>query len=266
MGRLAVEDGHRDEARAPPTLEGPLGEPRALSGACLPRSGSRGRYSRSAPSSRRGSRRCRRRAGRADRQGPHVVEAVDVVGVGVGEEQGVEARDARAQGLEAEFGPGVDDDLWRPFGFDRGSRPCIAYRGGRSRSRRDSGNRSPARRRLVPEPRKVLAWTESIAPKPLREHLAVGRYCCGKGGGDVVALGLDAHEVDVVLGHARHHRLDARLGVALEGRDLELARPPRSRARGRPRDSAARGRRWPRPTCARSSRGRWSPARGSART
>ena len=38
----------------------------------------------------------------------HVVEAHDVIGVGVREEYGVEAVDARAQGLSAEVGRGID--------------------------------------------------------------------------------------------------------------------------------------------------------------
>lgn len=44
------------------------------------------------------------------RQGPHVVEAADMIGVGVGEEEGIEARYPRAQGLQTELGAGIHDD------------------------------------------------------------------------------------------------------------------------------------------------------------
>ena len=44
-------------------------------------------------------------------EGAHVVEAQDVVGVGVGVEDGVDAGDAGAQGLGAEIGRGVDEDI-----------------------------------------------------------------------------------------------------------------------------------------------------------
>ena len=47
----------------------------------------------------------------ADVERPNVVETQDVVGMAVGEQDGVEAVEPGAQGLLAEVGSGVDDDV-----------------------------------------------------------------------------------------------------------------------------------------------------------
>ena len=47
----------------------------------------------------------------ANVEGANIVEAEDVVGVAVGEEDGVEAIEADAEGLLAKVGRGVDDDV-----------------------------------------------------------------------------------------------------------------------------------------------------------
>jgi hypothetical protein len=41
---------------------------------------------------------------------PHIVKAVEVVRVGMGKEYGVKRSKARGNGLEAEFGTGINDD------------------------------------------------------------------------------------------------------------------------------------------------------------
>ena len=51
-------------------------------------------------------------AGLAEIEGADVVEAEDVVGVAVSEEDGVEFGDADAEGLVTEIGRGVDDDVF----------------------------------------------------------------------------------------------------------------------------------------------------------
>ena len=54
-----------------------------------------------------------------------VVEAENVVGVGVGEDQGVEAFEASAEGLGAEVGRGVDDDVAAGMGDEQGGASAV---------------------------------------------------------------------------------------------------------------------------------------------
>jgi hypothetical protein len=70
------------------------------------------------------------------REGPHVVEPGYVIGVGMREEQGVEARYASSQRLEAELWPRVYDDR-------RGRRPCAALGVGASGFDEDRCSVSP---------------------------------------------------------------------------------------------------------------------------
>src|ERR1700730_2547127 len=54
----------------------------------------------------------RQRGFLANVEGANVVEAEDVVGMAVGEQNGVEAVETDAQGLLTKVGCGVDDDVW----------------------------------------------------------------------------------------------------------------------------------------------------------
>ena len=76
-----------------------------------------------------------------------IVEAEDVVGVGVGVEDSVDVADAEAQRLLAEVRAGVDEDAMRrggvavlPFDGDRGAKALVAWIGGGA----DVGRCSPA--------------------------------------------------------------------------------------------------------------------------
>ena len=64
-------------------------------------------------------------------EGTDVVEAEDVVGVGVGEDQSVEALEAGAKGLEAEVGRGVNDHVAAGMREqDGGAGAVVAWVGG----------------------------------------------------------------------------------------------------------------------------------------
>ncbi len=64
-------------------------------------------------------------------EGADVVEAEDVVGVGVGVKDGVDAGDVGAQGLGAEIGRGVDQDIFAGvLHQDGGAEAVIARIGG----------------------------------------------------------------------------------------------------------------------------------------
>ena len=58
-------------------------------------------------------------------EGANVVEAHHVVGVGVGVENGVEAADAGAEGLGAEVGSGIDEDVAAVVGDEDGGAEAI---------------------------------------------------------------------------------------------------------------------------------------------
>ena len=52
----------------------------------------------------------RKGGGAAEAVGAHIVEAVQVVGVAVGEEHAIDAVDAVAERLGSEIGAGIDED------------------------------------------------------------------------------------------------------------------------------------------------------------
>ena len=126
----------------------------------------------------------------------------------------------RAEGLEAELGAGVHDDRKEPR---TRSRMEALYRLSRGSLDQQTGQEQPmtGTPKLVPEPRKttrIAKYRAAASPSTsCRAH-------CRERGRVEVALGPDPHEVDIVVGHARHDGLDAGLGVALEGRDLETPR------------------------------------------
>ena len=98
---------------------------------------------------RRGVAVARHRAAHQRIEPPHVVHAEDVIGVPVGEEDRVNARDAVAQRLRAQVGPGVDEEAARRRSRRR-STDGAACRGDRSSGRSRSRTRSSARRARCP--------------------------------------------------------------------------------------------------------------------
>lgn len=70
-------------------------------------------------------------SGLAEVEGANVVEAENVISVAVGEKDGVELRDADAEGLVAKIGRGVDDDVFVVIAKpDGGAKAIIAGIGG----------------------------------------------------------------------------------------------------------------------------------------
>jgi hypothetical protein len=61
----------------------------------------------------------------ADGEGAEVVEALDVIGVAVGEKNGSEAIEARGEGLGAEIGGGVNDDVLGVAGEEDGGTQAL---------------------------------------------------------------------------------------------------------------------------------------------
>jgi len=66
----------------------------------------------------------------ADVEGANVVEALDVIGVAVGEKNGFEAIEARGKSLGAEVGGGVNDDVLAVAGEEDGGTQALVVRVG----------------------------------------------------------------------------------------------------------------------------------------
>jgi len=66
----------------------------------------------------------------ADVEGANVVEALDVIGVAVGEKNGSEAIEARGEGLGAKIGGGVNDDVLGIAGEEDGRAQALVVRVG----------------------------------------------------------------------------------------------------------------------------------------
>src|SRR5208282_1078570 len=66
----------------------------------------------------------------ADVEGANVVEALDVIGVAVGEKNGSEAIEARGEGLGAKIGGGVNDDVLGIAGEEDGGAQALVVRVG----------------------------------------------------------------------------------------------------------------------------------------
>jgi len=64
----------------------------------------------------------------ADVEGANIVEALDVIGVGVGEKNGFEAFQTRGEGLGAEIGGGVNDDVLAIAGEEDGGTQALVVR------------------------------------------------------------------------------------------------------------------------------------------
>jgi len=64
----------------------------------------------------------------ADVEGANVVEALDVIGVGVGEKNGFETFQVRGEGLSAEIGGGVNDDVLAIAGEEDGGAEALVVR------------------------------------------------------------------------------------------------------------------------------------------